>query len=589
MKKRSIQMLALSIMLIIGLSIPFSILQLSDGKTSKGLPVISAVHDPILISSNLAMDTFFAGNGTDGLSWETAYTLENLIIDAGGIGSPVRIENTDRYLIIRNCSLTGAEFTNGEAGAAFYNVQNLRIVDCYVHFNNFLGIYFFNSSFNEIIVNDIGNNTHGISFENNSNFNYLADNFIDSENGNGIFIENSSFITVSNNQIYGASHGISVYSHSMYSNLTDNKVENSHIGINVDVHSNHTTIDYNTIDSCFDGIVLNTSSHGTIKNNAVFGSRANGILLNNISDTSVSGNQIENSLVGLYVFDSIRNSIFMNKFSDCSYSSAVDNGINNWNNSKFGNYWGDYEIRYPGASTDDERIWNTPYQINSTSLYDYRPMVATGKPYVTTPGNRTNVEGGHCSLLYWRIFDTTILGSGNYIITRNGVFWEKGQWKDQDFIELVSDYLPVGVHVFKLTANDGTRFGVVEDIIQMTITPFGTPVLTTNSQSINERSILIQWDIVPDADLYYLYLNDEFYNVVAAPATEMLVEFEEEGTYSIYITAINGVLESDPSNIITITVEERKIPGFSYLIPLSLVGIVSLVVLLKKRIREYDY
>ena len=83
-------------------------------------------------------------------------------------------------------------------------------------------------------------------------------------------------------------------------------------------------------------------------------------------------------------------------------------------------------------------------------------MVATGLPYVTTPGNRTNVEGGHCSLLYWVIYDTTILGNGNYVITKDGLPWEEGQWKDQDFIELVSDYLSPGIHIFTLYANDGT-------------------------------------------------------------------------------------------------------------------------------------
>ncbi len=117
----------------------------------------------------------------------------------------------------------------------------------------------------------------------------------------------------------------------------------------------------------------------------------------------------------------------------------------------------------------------------------------------------------------------------------------------------------------------------------MTITPFGTPVLITESQTINEYSLLVEWEITPDSDLYYLFVNDEFYNVVVAPKTEMLVEFAEEGVYNIHIVAVNGVLESDPSNVITITVEEKSIPGYSFVILISILGILSLVFLVRKK------
>lgn len=555
-------------------------------KLTTDLPLASASHAPINIIGNSAMDAFFAGNGTDGLSYETAYVLEGLEIDAGGVGSAIRFQNTSRYLLIRNCTLTGAEFTIGEAGAAFYEVENVFITESTIQYNNYIGIYFSESTNNEVFQNYIGNNTHGIIFSRSSNLNFVSDNVIHSDSGNGIQFDNSSYNTALDNRIFGASYGISIFNQTMHTNLTNNLLETNQIGIDIDVFSNHSTIYHNTIAQGLNGIVLNSSNHAAIENNAISDVSGFGVILNDVSDSTITGNLIEHSRIGMQAFDSSDNFIYMNKFADCSYSCALDNGVNDWNSSKFGNYWGDYEARYPAASTDDDRIWNTPYQINTTSVYDHRPMVATGLPSVTTPGNRTNVEGGHCSLLYWTIYDRTILGpAGHYVITKNGLPWEEGQWTDQSMIELVSDYLSPGIHIFKLVANDGTRFGEIENTIQMTITPFGTPVLISETQTINEYSILIEWEITPDSDLYYLYVNDDFYNVVVAPTTEMLVEFTEEGVYNIYVVAVNGVLESDPSNVITITVVEKSIPGYSFLIGLSLIGLISGVLLVKRKVK----
>ena len=55
------------------------------------------------------MDTFFAGNGTDGLSFDTAYVLEDFEIDAGGVGSAIRLANTNRYLVITKCNIKGEQ------------------------------------------------------------------------------------------------------------------------------------------------------------------------------------------------------------------------------------------------------------------------------------------------------------------------------------------------------------------------------------------------------------------------------------------------------------------------------------------------
>lgn len=44
-----------------------------------------------------------------------------------------------------------------------------------------------------------------------------------------------------------------------------------------------------------------------------------------------------------------------------------DAGNNYWDNGSVGNYWDDYEDRYPSA-TNDGTVWDTPYEINGTGL-----------------------------------------------------------------------------------------------------------------------------------------------------------------------------------------------------------------------------
>lgn len=61
-----------------------------------------------------------------------------------------------------------------------------------------------------------------------------------------------------------------------------------------------------------------------------------------------------------------------------AYCDASCNG-NFWDNGSLGNYWSDYEMRYPNA-TNNGVVWDTPYEINgSTTDVDNYPLV---HPYI---------------------------------------------------------------------------------------------------------------------------------------------------------------------------------------------------------------
>ena len=62
-----------------------------------------ASHEPIQIDGNNELESFCAGNWTDGLSWATAFKIENYSMTRGE-DSGISIKNTDKFLIINNCS-----------------------------------------------------------------------------------------------------------------------------------------------------------------------------------------------------------------------------------------------------------------------------------------------------------------------------------------------------------------------------------------------------------------------------------------------------------------------------------------------------
>ena len=63
-------------------------------------------HPIINITSNTALDDFCEGNNTDGLSWNTAHEIRDLIIIAqksASFWSSFGLKNISRFLIISNC------------------------------------------------------------------------------------------------------------------------------------------------------------------------------------------------------------------------------------------------------------------------------------------------------------------------------------------------------------------------------------------------------------------------------------------------------------------------------------------------------
>jgi hypothetical protein len=66
-------------------------------------------------------------------------------------------------------------------------------------------------------------------------------------------------------------------------------------------------------------------------------------------------------------------------------AKTQSNAFNNWDNGTTGNYWSDYQSRYPNATEiDSSGIGNTPYAIDPNNIDNYPLLHQTGISKLTS-------------------------------------------------------------------------------------------------------------------------------------------------------------------------------------------------------------
>ena len=135
-------------------------------------------------------------------------------------------------------------------------------------------------------------------------------------------------------------------------------------------NSSSVTIIRNTIKSGMFGILLSESHH-------------NSIVQNYLTDNSNGWGYYS---AGVILEASSSNSIYGNNFINNDHGAEVDSdSVNTWDNGKVGNYWSDYESRYPNATMiDSSGIGNTLYVINGTNI-DHFPLMSQASIFTSTP------------------------------------------------------------------------------------------------------------------------------------------------------------------------------------------------------------
>jgi len=309
------------------------------------------------------------------------YTLtDNITCDADGIV----IDRNDTTLNGAGYTLRGS-YATGSRGIDLSERSNVTIKNVNIK-SFFYGVCLVSSSSCTISGNNItANRQHGIGLRygryGSSNNNTISGNNIEN-NSNGIWLD-GSYNNVSGNNIT-ASRVDGIVLGWSYNDISGNNIENNSLGIYVD------------------------GSYHNVSGNNITANNRHGIRLQGASNNNVSGNNItDNSDIGIYLDDSRSNSIFGNYIADNGWGislsfSSKDNLVyhNSFINNTIqafdindppvniwdvgypsgGNYWSDYEERYPDAEQIDEAgIWNTPYVIDENNQDNY-PLINPWSP-----------------------------------------------------------------------------------------------------------------------------------------------------------------------------------------------------------------
>jgi len=172
------------------------------------LPQSAEEVSPIYIDGNTDLDNFTNKTGSGTLN--DPYIIKNLEIDADSIGSGIEIKNTDKHLIIINCTIENSGILSNEsnAGIVIDHSININITECFL-INNLFGIYLRTSYNNSITLNTISNSSEdGIRLWG-SYSNIISSNNLSFTDGSGIFLLGSSTDNiVSYNTVTNSDYGI---------------------------------------------------------------------------------------------------------------------------------------------------------------------------------------------------------------------------------------------------------------------------------------------------------------------------------------------------------------------------------------------
>ncbi len=107
---------------------------------------------------------------------------------------------------------------------------------------------------------------------------------------------------------------------------------------------------------------------------------------------------MENSYYGIFIQSSNNDNIFHSNNFIKNSQNAHDGGNNIWDDEWNGNYWDDYEKRYPNARKIWLKgIWSIPYDIPGRSNQDRYPLF---NPYVESKENEFKLSPIYLSRIF---------------------------------------------------------------------------------------------------------------------------------------------------------------------------------------------
>ncbi|MFW9829132.1 MAG: NosD domain-containing protein [Promethearchaeota archaeon] len=281
------------------------------------------------------------GNGT----YHNPFVIEDLVIDGGGSGNCILIENSAVYFRIENCTLYNAGSQNAGIKLSYVTKGKLIINNCSfsargIHLdicnnntisgntanNNSYGISLNNCNNNMVSGNIANNNSLGIHLKS-SNNNIISGNTANN-NSDGIYLYNCDNNIISGNTAYNNSDGIYLYNCDN-NVISGNTVSNNLIGI-ILVICNVNTVLGNIANFNSLGIYLALCNNNIISGNTANNNSSDGISLDDCHNSIVSGNITNDNSLGISLSESNYNTISGNTANSNSfgiYLYYADNNI----------------------------------------------------------------------------------------------------------------------------------------------------------------------------------------------------------------------------------------------------------------------
>jgi parallel beta-helix repeat protein len=399
----------------------------SDNNTISNNTITNNDDDGVYLYSSSGGNTFSNnvitsnGHGVYLSSYSDDNTFSNNTItsnDAGGVRLNYASGNTFSNNII----------TSNDAGIRLNLASDNNTISNNTITNNDDGVHLGSSSGNTISNNTITNNfydgVHLYSFSGNT----ISNNTI-TNNEYGVRLRISSGNTISNNTITNNEYGVRLSYASDNNTIFGNNIANNFDGVLLDFFLDYNNIHENNITDNDTGIRLAyLSDYNTISGNNIT-NNWEGIWLDMSSHNTISGNNItNNSLRGILLYSSSGNIIFHNNFTDNTEQVLSYDSTNVWDDyyPSGGNYWSDYEERYPGAiELDGSGLWNTPYYIDENNQDNYPLM----EPWIATIEASIDIDPGTLNLR------------------------SQGRWITV-YIELPEDYSVVDIDVSSIRLNE---------------------------------------------------------------------------------------------------------------------------------------
>ncbi|UCC92852.1 MAG: right-handed parallel beta-helix repeat-containing protein, partial [Thermoplasmata archaeon] len=276
------------------------------------------VIDPIRIAGNEELDAFFADASTDGLTPGTAHVLEGITIERSGEGDAcVHIENTTRYLVIRECTISDGGPESITTAIELVSSSNITILHC-----------------------DLPGSRKAIVTFECSNID-IRGNRLRDQSYVGIHVERTGPATVVGNDLDMCNESIIVYRGANVSVETNTVCDNK-VGIRVTASRDTVVFDNEVKLSTDGGIKVQRSRRLVIEANYVHHNALAGIHVSDSREIDVLANHMEANYQGLYLFDThesyiSNNNATWNDVAGVRLSGSHDNRVednfvkSNWN------------------------------------------------------------------------------------------------------------------------------------------------------------------------------------------------------------------------------------------------------------------